>query len=218
MAIHASGTHSPSKSGHEPGLEDAQILVQALRASVITSPEAFSKSLKDVDEPDLEYWRRDIARATWAVIEQGDEVIGVAVARRPHRRRDPRLKRNSARFIESVWIAPESRRLHRGEWLMRYLMEVEYAKSYGKSPRVRHFLLWVFDNNKSAIALYEAIGFKYVERQELPDWHADHQPKYELKYEYRLEPGSAETQAAAEKRDQDALEYGLTYRVLGEKR
>jgi ribosomal protein S18 acetylase RimI-like enzyme len=218
MAIHASETDSPSKSGHEPGLRDAQILMRALRASVITSPEAFARSLEDVEEPDLEYWRTDIANATWAVIEQGDEVIGVGVARRPRRKIDRGLKRNNARFIESVWIAPEFRRLHRGEWLMRYLMEEEYAKSYAKSPRVRHFLLWVFDNNKSAIALYEAIGFTYVGRQELPDWHGDDQPKYELKYEYWLQPGSAEMQAAADKRHQDALEYGLTYRLLGENR
>jgi ribosomal protein S18 acetylase RimI-like enzyme len=215
MAIHASGTASPSKSGPGPGLCDAQILKQALRASVITSPKAFARSLEDVEEPDLEYWRTDIANATWAVIEQGDEVIGVGVARRP-RKTDHGLKRYNARFIESVWIAPEFRRLHRGEWLMRYLMEEEYAKSSAKSPRVRRFVLWVFDNNKSAIALYEAIGFTYVSRQELPNWHGDDQPKYELKYEYWLQPGSAETQAAAHKRQQDALEYGLTYRLLGE--
>jgi ribosomal protein S18 acetylase RimI-like enzyme len=213
MAIHASGIDSPSKTGHEPGLRDAEILMRALRASVITSPEAFARSLEDVEEPDLECWRTDIANATWAVIEQGDEVIGVGVARRPPRN-ERGLKRNNARYIESVWIAPEFRRLHRGEWLMRYLMEEEHAKS----PRVRHFLLWVFDNNKSAIALYESIGFRYIGHQELPDWHGDGKPKYELKYEYRLEPGSAEMQAAAGKRHQDALEYGLTYRLLGESR
>jgi ribosomal protein S18 acetylase RimI-like enzyme len=214
MAIHASGTGSPSKSGLVPSLRDAQILVRALRASVITSPEAFSKSLEDVEKPELDYWRADIASATWAVIQQEDEVIGVAVARRPHRKTDRGLKRNNTRFIESVWIAPEFRRLHRGEWLMQYLMEAEHAKS----PRVRHFFLWVFDNNKSAIALYEAMGFTYVSRQETPNWHGDDQPKYELKYEYRLQPESSEMQAAADRRRQDARQNDLTYRLLGENR
>lgn len=212
MAIHASGTDSPSKAGLESGLRDAQILVQALRVSVMTSPEAFSKSLEDLEKPELDYWRADITSATWAILLQEDEVIGVAVARRPHRKMDYGLKRNSARFIESVWIAPQFRRLHRGEWLMQYLMEAEHAKS----PRVRHFLLWVFDNNKSAIALYEAMGFTYVGRQETPNWNGDDQPKYELKYEYWLQPGSPEMQAAADRRRQDAWQNNLTYRLLGE--
>jgi ribosomal protein S18 acetylase RimI-like enzyme len=212
MANHALGTDSPSEIGQQPDLRDAQILVQALRASVITSPDAFSKNLEDVENPELDYWRKEIDSATWAVIQRGEEVIGVAVARRPDLEMDSETDPIRARFIESVWIAPEFRRLHLGDRLVRCLMEEEHAKD----PCVRQFLLWVFDDNKLAIAMYEHMGFLYAGRQEFRGWRGENKPKYELKYKYDLDPGCAEMQDAAAGRREDVRRYGLVYRLLGE--
>lgn len=210
MPNHAAGVDSPSQTGNQPDFRDARILVQALRASVITSPDAFSRSLQDVEEPGLDHWRKEIKRATWAVIERTDEVIGVAVARRPDSQMDKGVDKARARYIESVWIAPEFRRLHLGERLLRFLMEEEHAKS----PQVRQFLLWVFDDNKLAIAMYERMGFSYIERQELHSWRGGNKPTHELKFQYDLDPGSAEMQGAAADRHEDTRRDGLVYRLL----
>jgi ribosomal protein S18 acetylase RimI-like enzyme len=208
MADCAFGAGNHIVTGRWPKFHDAQILKEAIRASISTSPEAFLTTIEDVNRRTSEYWAKEILSSTWAVIQRGDEVVGIAVARWPNLEIDRDIDRARACFIESVWIAPELRGNHLGERLVRFLFEMERAKNSG----VRRFLLWVLDRNSQAIRLYERMGFRYVERQHLPDWSG----RTELRYEYRLEPDSAEMKAAAVARQDDLREYGVIYRVLGE--
>lgn len=207
MANCAFGAENPIVTGHWPKFRDAQILKEAIKTSISTSPEAFLATIEDVDGRASEYWEKEIHCSTWAVIQRGDVIVGIAVARWSNLEIDKNIDRTRACFIESVWVAPELRGNHLGERLVRFLFEMEC----GKNPGVSRFLLWVLDRNSQAIRLYERMGFRYVERQYLPDWS-----RTELRYEYRLEPDATEMKSAADVRQDDLRDYGVIYRVLGE--
>ena len=187
---------------------DARILQRAMRKSIDISPDAFLKTVDDVDKKPIGYWMNEIRSSTWAVIERGDEVLGIAAAKWPDREIDIE-DQSTARFIESVWIAPELRGHRMGERLVRYLFEVECRKN----PDIRQFLLWVLDENHPARRLYRRMGFKYTA---VKQWH--HPGMTELKY--RLTFGSVvvkaiETAMNEAARRADLREFGVRYRILG---
>ena len=47
---------------------DAQILQKAMRKSIAASPDAFLKTVDDVDEKPIDYWVNEILSSTWAVM------------------------------------------------------------------------------------------------------------------------------------------------------
>jgi ribosomal protein S18 acetylase RimI-like enzyme len=208
MANHASGAEGPNGTGHRAKVLDAEILKRTIRESISTSPEAFLKTIEDVDNRASGYWQKEIDTSTWAVIQRGDEVVGIAVARYPDFEMDRNIDRTRVRFIESVWIAPGLRGGHLGERLIRYLFEAEYTKS----PDIRQFMLWVLAKNRRAIRLYKRMKFRYVERQVLPDGSG----RIELRYEYRLKLDARVMKSAAKARENDHRKRDMIYRVLGE--
>ena len=201
-------------------LRDAEILQEAIRESVSTSPEAFLKTVDDVDGLSIDYWKKEIVSSTWVVIQRGEKVVGIAVSRWPDREMDNDLDPNEARFIESVWIAPELRGHRMGERLVRFLFEVERKKS----PAIKQFLLWVFDENRHAIRLYERMRFKETGESQ----QCNRISRIELKLKYRLRfdvavpiiGAVAKAITAARNRVarwKDLHRFGVTYRILGEK-
>jgi len=189
---------------------DAQILQKAMRKSIAASPDAFLKTVGDVNEKPIGYWINEIRSATWAVIERGEEVLGIAAAKWPDREIDIE-DQDTARFIESVWIAPELRGNEMGERLVRYLFEVECRKD----PNIRQFLLWVFERNLPAINLYLRMGFEYTA---VNQWH-DQVGMTELKYQLAFDGGvvrAIEMAVNDAARRDDLRKFGVRYRVLGE--
>lgn len=187
--------------------KDAWILKEAVRQSISTSPGSFLKTVADVDAMSAGYWDKEIKTSTWVVIEQLGEVVGIAVARWPDKEIDDYIDENRARFIESVWIAPKFRGICMGERLVNYLIEVESEKS----PDVDEFMLWVFENNKYAIGLYERMSFNLVDEHRLEDG------RIELRYKFVLPdlPAKQATRMANEvAREKDVLQRSVTYRVL----
>jgi ribosomal protein S18 acetylase RimI-like enzyme len=203
----ASGAEDPVDAQSRPRIRDAVVLEKAMRAAIATSPEAFLTTIDDLDDKEADYWESEITSSTWAVIQRGDKVVGFAVARWPHHEMDRDVDPVAARFIESVWIDPELRGKRVAERLVRFLFEVERAKS----PSVSRFLLWVFDKNQTAIRLYKRMGFTYVTRQK-----HNQSGRTELRYEYQLEPDAPGAQATLAARQDDLHKHGLRYRVLGE--
>jgi ribosomal protein S18 acetylase RimI-like enzyme len=193
-----------------PKFRDARILKRAMRESILTSPGSFLKTVADVDAMSSDLWEKEINTSTWVVIEQFDNVVGIAVSRWPDKDMDCRINPLKARFIESVWIAPNFRGSHMGERLVNYLMEVERAKY----PTVRRFMLWVFNKNDNAIQLYKRMGFKRVGGE-----HALGDGRVEVRYEYVL-PNPSSKRAARKSRANSAAragdlrKYGVTYREL----
>jgi ribosomal protein S18 acetylase RimI-like enzyme len=195
--------------------DDAQLLQNAIRDSVSTSPEAFLKTVADVNLFPIEYWKKEIDNSTWVVIQRDEEVVGIAVAKRPDHEIDTDIDPEKARFIESVWISPELRGYRIGERLVKFLLEVECKRS----PEVRQFLLWVFDKNVRAIRLYERIGFVYtnIKNRGIRD------DRTELKYQYQLTFDTATTMMKATEtvvneaaRRADLCQFDVRYRILGD--
>lgn len=211
MANQACGPEDPVGAEPPPALQDAQMLKEAMHEAISTSPEAFlttTSELKAKEAKEADYWEREIRSFTWAVIQRGAELVGFAVARWPDGNTDRDVDPAAARFIESVWIHPKLRGKRRAERLMRFLFEVELAKS----PGIERFLLWVFDKNEYAIRSYKRIGFRRVAKQELTDGSG----RVELCFEYWLERDTAGVQVARVDRQDDLRTHGLVYRVLGE--
>jgi ribosomal protein S18 acetylase RimI-like enzyme len=208
MANEASGAEDPVDAELRPGLRDAEILENAMREAISTSPEAFLTTINDLDDKETDHWEREIRSATWAVIQGGDQVVGLAVARWPDGEKDKDVDPTAARFIESVWIDPEFRGNRLAERLLGFLFEVELARS----PDIRRFLLWVFDENDYAKRLYGRMGFRHVDQKELDDLSG----RIEVRYEYSLEPDTGEGRAALSAWQDDLRTEGLIYRVLGE--
>jgi ribosomal protein S18 acetylase RimI-like enzyme len=195
----------------EPGVGflpdgDAAILRDAVRAAVVTSPDAFSRTPADVDTKPREYWDDELRSASWAVAEHSGEVVGLAASKRP----DPKLDREdpaTARYIEQVWVHPGRRRERLGERLVKYLLAAEYLRNHD----LRQFLLWVYPENTFAISLYKRIGFE-------PTQERNDKPKTEIKYRLEFVPEVHTTLrlAAHQIWRHDPFHRRVTYRVLGQ--
>jgi len=197
-----------AEPGPGPEFHDARVLKKAMCESIVTSPGSFLRTVADVEAMSAEYLNKEIDTSTWVVIQQLDNVVGLAVARWPDKVIDCDIDQRRTRFIESVWIAPKFRGSRMGGRLVNYLMEVEHKKY----RRVSHFKLWVFEENKHAIRMYERMRFKYTGKHCLEDG------RIELCYEYIL-PNVSIKRAVQRShnvaaRNGDRHRYGVTYRVL----
>lgn len=184
---------------------DAEILHHAMREAVRTSPDSFLKTVADVDAEPLDYWINEIRSSTWAVAQRDDEVVGIVASKRPNPDMDSEDPA-TARYIESVWVAPGLRRKRLGEGLIKYLLTAEYWNN----QYIEQFVLWVYVTNAPAMRLYEHIGFVGTpERNE--------GARTEVKYRLDFNPEIHTTigLAANGAHRQDRPHRGVTYRVLG---
>jgi ribosomal protein S18 acetylase RimI-like enzyme len=198
LANHAQGPESPLPAG-ELGLQgDSGVLYRAIWECIRTSPDAFLMTQDEFKEKSADYWRHEVQTATWAVVETGTEVIGVAASRRPDPEADSDVDPDRARFIESAWIEPEHRRGRMGKRLMEFLFEEERQRH----PQVDEFLLWVFNDNETAISFYAGIGFEYT------DVSKKHDPSGRTELRYRYAWNSSSTWASGRTAAKE------TYRIL----
>ena len=104
MRAHAVGTDSPIELATSLVPEDdAQTLQKAIRKSIVTSPDAFLKTIDDVDRKSIYEWEIEVKSATWAVAQRGQEVVGIAAAKWPDPENDADIdKPETTRFIE--WV------------------------------------------------------------------------------------------------------------------
>jgi ribosomal protein S18 acetylase RimI-like enzyme len=185
---------------------DAEILHHAMREAVRTSPGSFLRTVEDVDAEPPGYWANEIRSSKWAVAQHSGAVVGLAAGKRP----DPDMDREdpaTARYIESVWVAPALRRKRLGERLIKYLLTAEYLDNH----YIRQFLVWLYATNAPAIRLYEHVGFvRTPERNE--------GPRTEIKYRLDFNPEVHTTigLVARDAQRQDKLHRGVTYRILGQ--
>jgi len=189
---------------------DAQKLQWAVRESVSSSPGAFLADIDDIDAKLASDWIDEIRLSTWAIVQRGDEILGIAAAKRPDRDKDKDVNQSTARFIESDWIAGAMRRRGIGRRLVEYLIDIEREKHH-----VQQFLLWVFDTNEPATDLYEDLGFKRTGEEK---WLARANAK-EIKYQLLLDSAvltTAELRSRRSARENDWRMYSVRYRILGD--
>jgi ribosomal protein S18 acetylase RimI-like enzyme len=187
---------------------DADILRYALRQAVGTSPGAFLRTVGDVDAEPPAYWANEIRSSKWAVAQHSGQVVGIAAGKPPNPEMDNEDPA-TARYIESVWIAPGLRCRRLGERLVKYLLTAEYLDNH----YIRQFLLWVYTTNTPAMRLYERIGFVATPERNVGT-------RTEIKYRLDFNPELHTTiglQAHGFHRP-DLLFRGVSYRVLGQSR
>jgi len=185
---------------------DAETLYYAMREAVITSPDSFLKTVEAVDAEPPGYWVNEIRSSKWAVAQHLGEVVGIAASKRP----DPSVDTEdpaTARYIESVWVAPGLRRKRLGERLIKYLLATEYLNNL----HITQFVLWVYATNDSAMRLYEHIGFIRTPERNVG-------ARTEIKYRLDFNPDVHTTIGLAANRDHrhDQLHRAVTYRLLGQ--
>jgi ribosomal protein S18 acetylase RimI-like enzyme len=193
---------------------DAEILHHAMREAVRTSPGSFLRTVEDVDAEPPGYWANEIRSSKWAVAQHSGAVVGLAAGKRP----DPDMDREdpaTARYIESVWVAPALRRKRLGERLIKYLLTAEYLDNH----YIRQFLLWVWATNAPAMRLYEHLGFvRTPERNVVRTPERNESTWTEIKYRLDFNPEVHTTLGlvANGAQRQDLPHRGVTYRVLGQ--
>jgi ribosomal protein S18 acetylase RimI-like enzyme len=185
---------------------DAGILRHAMRDAVHTSPGSFLKTVEDVEAEPPGYWVNEVRSSKWAVAQRDGVVVGVAASKRP----DPDMDREdpaTARYIESVWVAPGLRRRRLGERLIKYLLTTEYWSN----QCIKQFLLWVYATNVSAMSLYEHIGFVRTPERNIG---ARTEVKYRLEFDPEIHTTVGLIANVAQRHDY--LHRGVTYRLLGQ--
>lgn len=191
--------------------DDARILRQAILESVDTSPDAFLAEAEDLEAKPADYWENEIKSATWAVVQRGDEILGIAAARRPDPSDMAYALPGEACFIQSVWIHPSMRGTGLSRNLVNFLIDIQRTKG------IRQFFLWVFKENSHAIKLYIDMDFKYAYRSN------KHRLKkrgtlVEVQYMRAFDSAvieEAELADNAKKRNEDPCSDGVAYRLLG---
>jgi ribosomal protein S18 acetylase RimI-like enzyme len=187
---------------------DAEMLQEAMRKAIRTSPESFLMTVEEVKTRPLDYWIEEIRSSTWAVAQQNGQVVGIVAGKRPDPAKDVEDE-SVTRYVESVWIDPDLRGQGLGARLIKYLLGVEYQKN----QRVRHFRLWVFPTNSTAVSLYERMGF--AQTPEVNEHEDKTEVKYRLDFDSTIHGAVVLAVNEAIRRD-DRRQYGVTYRVLGE--
>lgn len=209
MTDHPRGSEPPTGITAAAALRwDAQMLQDAMLEAIRTSPDSFIMTEEEAKARPLDYWIDEIRSSTWAVAQQKGQVVGIGAGKRPDPAKDVEDEAVT-RYIESVWIDPDLRRQGLGARLIKYLLGVEYQKN----QRVRHFRLWVFPTNSTAVSLYERMGF--APTPEVNQYEDKTEVKYRLDFDSPIHGAVVLAVNEAIRRD-DRRQYGVTYRVLGE--
>jgi ribosomal protein S18 acetylase RimI-like enzyme len=209
MTDHPHGSEPPTGITAAAALRwDAQMLQDTMLEAIRTSPDSFIMTEEEVKARSLDSWIKEIRSSTWAVAQQNGQVVGIVAGKRPDSDADAEDEAIT-RYIESVWIDPGFRGQRLGERLIKYLLGVEYQKN----QRVRHFRLWVFPTNSTAVSLYERMGF--APTPEVNEHEDKTEVKYRLDFDSTIHGAVVLAVNEAIRRD-DRRQYGVIYRVLGE--
>ena len=157
--------------------------------------------LSEVIDKDPEFWQEELRSAKWAVVQRGQQTLGIAAAK-PSADEDVYAARGSACFIESVWIHPDWRNNGMGQRLVTYLIDQQ------RQVGIQEFYLWVLKRNGSAKEFYRyRMGFKETGRE------SDH-PETQLSREFDSNVVDEEELERHQSARAVDTEKGITYRLL----
>lgn len=144
------------RPGEGPLLRDVR-----LRA-LLTDPDAFGSSYERDASHGGDHWEERATGAAAgneqfiALAEDDGRVVGMVGAYTPD-------EASRTRHLVSTWVVPEARGRGLGSELVGAV--VEWARAAGASE----VTLWVVDENRPAMALYEGVGFVPTgDKQRLP--------------------------------------------------
>ena len=139
------------------GPEDWYDLRSARLAALTDAPNAFVASLADEVTRTPEDWHATIKQAVWAGAWLNGRIVGIACLSAPE------LSAPTKPFIESVWVAPQMRRLGLARDLICRLEKV------ARRAAATHLQLWVLETNRAASDAYTRLGFESAEPQRRQD-------------------------------------------------
>jgi ribosomal protein S18 acetylase RimI-like enzyme len=180
--------------------------------SLRTSPDAFLATAAEIEAKPTAYWEIQLRSSTWAVLEARRgfrrRVVGIAAAKQPGDNDKKYANLVDACFIESVWITPRMRRRGLGKRLVNFLIDMR------RQDGIQRFYLWVFENNESAVGLYEDMNFEETgQAPGLAEWPV-REVQYRLSFDSDMVDGTdLKKNEAARKKDWDR--HRITYRLLG---
>jgi hypothetical protein len=149
----------------------------------------------------------------WAVLEREGRVLGIVAAQRPDPQRDLDDDPSATCYINSLWITPSVRGRGLGGGLVRFVMNMQYDRN----QTIHHCFAWIFEQNYSAVALFEQIGFVRAKRQETliqSPGPRNYQVKLCLRFD--IDPDSMSRLRGTNSLLDDAKRYGIQYRLLGD--
>lgn len=132
--------------------DDGRRLKEVRLRALLTDPNAFGASYERDAAHDDDHWAERATGAASgdekyiALAEDAGRVVGMIGAYTPD-------EASHVRHLVSTWVAPEARGRGLGSELVGAV--VEWARAAGASE----VTLWVVDENRPAIALYERAGF-----------------------------------------------------------
>lgn len=132
--------------------DDGLLLREVRLRALVTDPDAFGASYERDAAHDDEHWEERASGAASgnerfiALAEDDGQVVGMIGAYTPD-------EASHVRHLVSTWVAPEARGSGLGSELVAAV--VQWARAAGASE----VTLWVVDENRAAIALYEGAGF-----------------------------------------------------------
>jgi GNAT superfamily N-acetyltransferase len=125
-------------------------------AALADSPEAFSSTLEREAEFSEQIWRQRLGEAPSFVAWRDGDLAGTVTALSGDIAGLPDFP--GAWHLVAMWVRPAARGLGIGRLLVQTV--IDQAAAAG-APSV---LLWVFDANERAKALYERMGFRTTDR------------------------------------------------------
>lgn len=142
-------------------LDDGPLLKEVRLRALLTDPNAFGASYESDAAHDDDHWMERARGAAsgkekFIAFAEEERVVGMVGAYTPE-------DASHRRHLVSTWVAPEARGRGLGSELVSAV--VGWARAAGASQ----VTLWVVDDNRPAIALYEGAGFVATgEKQPLP--------------------------------------------------
>jgi ribosomal protein S18 acetylase RimI-like enzyme len=138
------------------GPEDWETYRSVRLAALAESPSAFFSTLAGETALDPEVWRERLGSAATFLAWQDSEPVGTVTLLGYRGTQEHGF--TGASHIVAMWVSPDARRLGVGRLL------VQTALDQAASDGAASVVLWVFEANKPAQALYESMGFRATDQ------------------------------------------------------
>jgi GNAT superfamily N-acetyltransferase len=144
-----------------------QVLKTVRLRALLDSPCAFTSDYAAEARWGARDWRERLAAGTWAVAIDSGAIIGIAGLANG--------QSGAIRHVESIWVSRQYRRRQVFRSLINTLADV------ARGVHLRELLLWVLEDNASAIAAYAHVGFRWTgERQPIDPNHVRWEQRWRL--------------------------------------
>jgi ribosomal protein S18 acetylase RimI-like enzyme len=151
---------SPTSFSVEVLTENEGLRLRDIRLTALEDyPSAFLSDLEVEAAYDEQRWTQEVLRGEWNIILAGDKEVGLVSVTREEDMPPQEC------YLESLWVAPGSRRSGVGSMLLQAVLERL------RSQDVHTVWLHILNGNDGAMRFYQRFGFRSTNER-----HAVHHP------------------------------------------